>query len=366
MRILAGLGVVAVLFAAGFLTGRWWQEQSGAVAEQRVALPPAPQGSVPQDLTIDRAARAHREFGAALAGRDWSRLVTLLEEARSSGQSTQYEALYEGMRAVAQDLVAAEAAAEAAALLSTYSELNPQDYDVRFQLADAWLAAGEPGLALEPILEVLAAPLTVEVAERAAQVRDQLAGIERSRLEAAGDLAGLVALQERLLAAEPGSEEQRLALAAAQLEAGALDAAEETLELVSGYDPSAVADLEEQLAAQRSQLTIERSGREMFAVAAARDEPLRLLIDTGATQSALDTAALTRIAAEVTGELRSVLTAAGPIEAAVYRVPELRLAGRRFTDVEVLELPASPTDADGLLGLDLLAQLGEVGLLAPR
>ena len=363
MRILAGLAVMAVLFAAGFFTGRWWQGQGSELAEQAVALPPVTPTQAPKSLAIDRAAAAHQKFADTLRSRNWDQLVDLLEEARTTGQTAQYETLYEGMRAVAADLVAAEAPAEAATLLARFAALNPQDYEIRFQLADAWLDAEEPAAALNPILEILAAPLTVDVAERAAEQRELIAARERERLMAAGDVQGLVALQERLLEAEPASEAQRLALAAAQIEAGALDAAEETLTLAAGYDPEALAKLKERLDAERSELVIDRSGRELFATVSALEQRFRLLVDTGATQSALVADALLRVAAERTGERRSVLTAAGPMIAEVYRIPELQVAGRRFIDLEVLELPSAPVDADGLLGLDVLAQLGEVGLL---
>ncbi|MEM6708372.1 MAG: retropepsin-like aspartic protease [Pseudomonadota bacterium] len=368
MRILAGLVVAIALLALGFVGGRWWNQE--AAATNRVALAAPAEGArgaqtLASTSAIDQAARLVPAFAAAVSERDWPTVVDLLEAARLENRGADFDALYAGMRALARELVAADAAADAGLLLEAYLQLNPQDYELRFQLAESWLAAGDPQRALKPILEVLAAPLTAELAERAALERDRIVALAAEQIDDRSEPDDLVALHEALLEAEPANEGHRLRLAAAQLEAGSIDAAAATLETVARFsvDADEYAALQEAIRLQRSQLQLERGDRELMASAASVGEGLRMLVDTGATQTALSSDALARIGAQPTGESRRVLTAGGTVVADVYLVAELELGGRRFEDVPVLELSSLPERTDGLLGLDLLQRLGAIGAL---
>lgn len=366
MRILAGVGVVIALFAGGFVTGRWW-----AAAELATTAEPLPMsaaepvaGPPGADLRLDRAAALVPEFGRAVERRDWPGLVRLVETARVEGRPAEFQTLYTAMRALARELVAADAPVEAITLLRAFSELNPQDHDVRFELAGASLAAGEYAAALTPLLEILAAPLTTEVAERAAEELDRIVALEAARLSLDGNAEALIALYQALVVAEPTREAHQAALVLAQLEAGDVDSAESTLASIPGFELATeeLDALAQRVRGERSELRLERGQGELYATVSGGAETVRLLVDTGASQTALSPAALARLTARRTDEVRRVLTANGPIEARVFEVPELELAGRTFSAVPVLELLSVPVAADGLLGLDLLQQIGEVAI----
>ncbi|MEM1432860.1 MAG: retropepsin-like aspartic protease [Pseudomonadota bacterium] len=367
MRILAGLAVVIALFGTGFGVGQWWALERAATASEPVALKPDAAAAVADDASvISSAGRALPAFAAALEARDWDAMVRLVEHARLEGRDAEFAALYPALRAVAADLVAAEAPEEAAQLLATFTALNPADAEARFALADAWLAADAPAQALTPVLEILSAPLTQDIALQAAEYRDRLVALERERLALDGDTAGLIALYERLRAAEPTNEMHQVGLARAQLEAGELTAADATLRSIVGFeaDTDTLDSLRDDIEARGSELRIDRQGNELYTAAAGAGRELKLLVDTGASQTALSSEALAALDARRTGEIRRVLTAAGEIEAAVFEVAELELAGRAFAPVEVLELTALPRDADGLLGLDLLKEVGDLSVLS--
>ena len=352
---------------AGFGAGQWWAQQRIATASEPVALKPDVRAATGSDgSAISSAGRQVPALAAALQARDWDAMVRLVERARLEGRDEEFAVLYPALRAVAEDLVAAEAAREAAELLSTFTALNPADAEARFALADAWLAADEPAQALAPVLEILSAPLTQEIAQRAAAYRDRLVDLERERLMLAQDADGLVALYEQLQAAEPTNEMHQVGLAQAQLDAGQLAAAEATLRSIAGFEADAetLAQLRQELEARSSELKLDRQGDELYAAVAGGGRELRLPVDTGASQTALSPATLAVLDARRTGEIRRVLTAAGEIEAAVFEVAELELAGRAFAAVEVLELASLPRGADGLLGLDLLQQVGDLSVLS--
>ena len=82
--------------------------------------------------------------------------------------------------------------------------------------------------------------------------------------------------------------------------------------------------------------------------------PLRLMLDTGATHTALTTQRLRVLGAKRLARQARVMTAGGLIETGVYEVDQLAVAGRVFAPIEVLALDDLPDGVDGLLGMDVL------------
>ena len=86
-----------------------------------------------------------------------------------------------------------------------------------------------------------------------------------------------------------------------------------------------------------------------------------LLIDTGATITALSPVTFAQIPAQAKTFQRNVNvnTANGMVRTELYQIAEVRLGEQVFTEVEVLVLPDSVLDStafDGLLGMNMLAQ----------
>ncbi|MFK7915459.1 MAG: tetratricopeptide repeat protein [Pseudomonadales bacterium] len=371
MRTWHWLLLCVVLFASGLVMGKRW----GATAEAVVleTAPPAQVVSAPAPKGDDVLRVAVPGFAEAVAARDWQALVGLLESASFENRDADHAALYAGMRAVAADLVAADAVDDAQVLLESYAALNPQDHEIRFELAQALQQDGRFAAALQPVFEVLDAPLTFEDREAAEQLRDSLiiAEVERLELEAAvqGEPASvaLVAFYESLSLREPINDSHRAALVEVLLADGQVTAAAHTLNAMAGYGVplETIEALQSQINLQQDQSGLESRSGSLYASASAAGTPLNLLLDTGATQTALTPAALDRVRARPVNRTVRVRTAGGEVTAPLFELEQFEFAGTRLAQLQVIALRELPGDVDGLLGMDVLNQVGELALDQP-
>lgn len=91
------------------------------------------------------------------------------------------------------------------------------------------------------------------------------------------------------------------------------------------------------------------------------DRAVLLLLDTGASTTALTTQALAQIPDTQRTYLRDidVKTANGIVRTALYRVKETRFGQQQLNDIEVIELPENEGNTvgfDGLLGMNILSK----------
>jgi thioredoxin-like negative regulator of GroEL len=373
MRTWHWILLITVAFAMGLVSGkRWGDRDADWVVEAAPAA--ATRAAVPLPAAVPVAG-----FAEAVTDRDWAGLVDLLEQANHEGRDQDHAALYEGMRRVAADLVAAEATDDAVDLLARYAALNPGDNDVRFQWAEALAASGDFEGALRPVLDIIESPLTTEEQAEAMALRESLVQEEVARITAdaleqqqaqdpalAVEVAAdpLIALYQNLVEREPLNDQHRLALAEAYLAANRQDDALSVLDEIAGYgvDTATVAALRDSIIATGTEPELQRRDRSLLANVQAAGRNLNLLLDTGATQTALSPDALARIGAQPLRRLARVNTAAGAIEVPVYEVAEFIFGGQRFETLEVIALADVPRQTDGLLGMDVLGQLQEVTL----
>nr|WP_242698700.1 retropepsin-like aspartic protease [Alteromonas sp. 5E99-2] len=86
--------------------------------------------------------------------------------------------------------------------------------------------------------------------------------------------------------------------------------------------------------------------------------PVRLLIDTGASITALSARTVDRLTEKYDAEFLGVFqvsTASGVIDAPMVAFRELQLGKFTFSDLPVIVLPSDPFDeAEGLLGMNVL------------
>ncbi len=248
------------------------------------------------------------------------------------------------------------------ALLQTFIELNPHDDRALFALADLYAQQSEYGLALEPVLQILDFPRTVELAGQAAELRDEYIAAEIELL-ADASLEERIAFFRYLSDREPNNDQHRLVLAEALTEAGQLDVANEVLSAIGGYGvaPEAVSNLQRELQMAAAGVPIERVQDALYANITVNGERLRLLVDTGASTTVIDSASLSAISARRANRVARLLTAGGPVRADVYEVNDLQFGGLQLESFEVVALDSVPQQTQGLLGMDLLNQVSDLG-----
>lgn len=357
-NVLIAIAVLAVAYTLGYLNGARSEASSLELAAEKAVVPSAstPQQTLPED-------NLPPQFGVALAARDWDALVQQLEEANQAGDDSTYADMHERMLEIARELAEQEAVGEGTQLLRTFIDLNPHDEEALFTLAEIYAEAGEFALALEPIFQVLDFPRTTELAARAATLRDTYI-LGESELLADQELGERIAFFQYLTEREPTNDQHRLVLAAALVEADELEAAESVMSEVGGFGvgEQEVAKVQQQLQLASAGLPIERQGEALYAQVQVNGATLRLLVDTGASKTVIESSALAALKVAPTNQVARLLTAGGLVRADVYRVNQIRFGGLALDDFEVVALDSVPRQTQGLLGMDLLNQVGELSI----
>jgi clan AA aspartic protease (TIGR02281 family) len=356
--ILIAIAVLACAYTIGYLNGARSAVVGAQLSAEDAVLPAAskPQQTLPDD-------NLPPAFAQALTARDWDALVQLLEEANLAGEDAVYADMHLRLLEVARELAEQDAVVEGTELLRTFIDLNPHDEEALFALAALYADAQQFALALEPIFQVLDFPRTTELAAKAVAKRDEFVRGEAELLAEQG-LDERIAFYQYLTEREPTNDQHRLSLAAALLEADEFDAAESVLAAVGGFGVAAqdVVRMQQQLQLAAAGLPIERQGEALYAKIQVNGETLRLLVDTGATKTAIDASALAALDVQPANRVARLLTAGGPIRADVYTVSQLRFGGLELDNFEVVGLKSVPAQTQGLLGMDLLNQVGELSI----
>jgi clan AA aspartic protease (TIGR02281 family) len=104
----------------------------------------------------------------------------------------------------------------------------------------------------------------------------------------------------------------------------------------------------------------ERSGQYLANISLSHRQTVRLLLDTGASISALSEAAFESLAtsALLSPRREQVLeTAGGMVTARVYQIDSLPLGDQVVNNIEFAVLPELPAHMDGILGMNALGQI---------
>jgi len=174
------------------------------------------------------------------------------------------------------------------------------------------------------------------------------------------DWLGLSDYFSKLLLRDPNNDRIRLRLARVNAQAGNLEKALETLDGTGtqGVSRQEIDELRDELLSTRdAPIRFRDEGGALVARAILNSSSIELLVDTGATKTALATSTLRRLGAYPLNQSAQVQTASGRITAQLYRVSELIVENTRFNDLTVLALDNPPARWDGLLGMDLLRQM---------
>lgn len=344
IRICAIVAVIGLSAWLGFLVGR------GQVVPAVVVQAPAANQALPADAS--RQPFEETTVAAELI----KRISQLLDETDPNRYADER---VEILAALEEGLTTSDAILFGPAL-RYFNELVPND-SIGLLLEARSLAKSEQWFAvIERLHGAAQFPESNEQLSDILALRTRALGNIEAQFETAGDWHGLEMYAQQLSDRDPHSDRLRLLIARAQIELDQLDAARETLDNTGtqDVDSSEIDALAERLvASSQPQPVFERRGEALSAQAAIDGVRFRLLVDTGASVTALSTDLLRRVNAEPLNRTTRVLTAGGAIQAELYRVPELVVQNQRFLDHRVLALDDAPSNWDGLLGMDIIPTL---------
>ncbi len=174
----------------------------------------------------------------------------------------------------------------------------------------------------------------------------------------------LITLYEHALQWEPDNSIYHLRLAELYLELGYFDSALASLASVApGAELALRIDRVKQAVADQSQIAtgipLQKKGNHYLVDVLLNGVPVRLMIDTGASISALsgDAAAtiVDRAGLQYQGETR-LSTAGGTIDSRVYLADTVAIDRHQLYGIEWVVIDYPDTDIDGVLGMNILSQ----------
>ncbi|MEQ8861095.1 MAG: retropepsin-like aspartic protease [Pseudomonadales bacterium] len=344
-----------------FLLGLYLGQRERAPASLQAAVEPGARAApAATPRLIPAVPGAERDARAV-----WPQALARLDDLTRRGESTAAAALAGRLLDEVLTLARSGDSAAARSQFDAYLARHPFDGAAHLLDSDLWQMQGRQDDALGPLLTLL------EFADEPAlirQARDRLAllvNVRETELANRADVPGLIRYFEDLSRRDPGFDGHRLRLAHWQLRAGRLDEAALTLAETGsvGVDPRTREDLAAALVLARTGLPLEAQpgsagpASALHVRAMAQGAPLRLLVDTGATTTALSRARADALGAKPSGRWVKVRTAGGVVDAELLRLRDVEIGALRIDSLEVLVLDeALPDGVDGLLGMDVLGR----------
>ncbi|MEM7078103.1 MAG: aspartyl protease family protein [Pseudomonadota bacterium] len=237
---------------------------------------------------------------------------------------------------------------------------RPGEVTILQHKADLQILSGRLEPALETYFQILDQQPLPEIVADVWVAIERLTSALDAQFKSQQSHAARVAFWRQTTARYPPSDQFRLQLAKALIGAGDTPAAQQILRETGTADITAQArdEVEAMLNARTATLDFDNRGDRILAdVRSAAGLQMTLLVDSGATITALSRDALRRAGARRAGRSVRLQTAGGVVEADVYTVDELWVQGRSLREVTVVELPVELAGLDGLLGTDLLRRL---------
>jgi clan AA aspartic protease (TIGR02281 family) len=368
--------VFTVIFASGLTLGwyghrHWAQPDGGALA---IPLPPTAIAPPSPDAAPGPARRA--QVGGP------PRLRHALDAARAPEPVSQTRVVSIGVSANAEtrlaragELIRQGRYHAAEELLRGHLLEAHRDVEAHMLLAEVYAGRKQYPQAIDALYAARGYAYRPDTLERASRRIRALVAEQAAILKRSGDAAGLLQLYQHLTQLEPSHAPWFLGLAHAQLALEDTAAARRSLLLVE-QDPEvgrrARALLEElslagsvtpepdrvALAKQAVGVPLHRSGDHFLVDARLNDiQPVRLLIDTGASMTILTPGTLERSGVRYTdtGASRVFSTANGRVRAPVYRLDALSVGSWQVTELDIGVLDMGGESAiDGLLGMNFL------------
>ena len=323
------------------------------------------------------------QLQALLAQNRFKQAVAVINDVYRQANARELEGFKQLILRHAEQLTRTDNQADAGALLEAYA--------ATFDDIDAWRELGTISTSLQQWDTALRAYKRVSALEyqpeRLAESLQQLikaAAYLRAPMERQGDQAGILRMYQQLYDLHPGYARFQLELAQAHLRLNDPAAARPYLEALradpqlgnlasqklSVLDAQSMErrDLENQLDAQQMNSTnrqevvlpLVRAGNSFLIDVSINRRPMRLLLDTGASITALSSQTIQRLQLRPTGGAVTLGTANGMRQARLYYTDKIQMGSLQLTNLVVAEIELGvDQQVDGLLGTDALSQVDE-------
>ena len=357
IQIFLLLAVMAAVYALGFWQGSSHmtspRAETSAENTSPLSTPAVAVGGPTEPVSPPASAEV---FYTLLENGAWFQLERWFDEHARSVSTEQGTALVHSM---SQQLNKYDALAMRS-VLRAYLDQHGDDIQALFLLSDLQQISGLREGALETLFGLLAQPLETADYARAKRAAEQIINVIDNELRTRGALAERAAFWQHVSLRVPASDLFRYQWARALAQYKQHDEALRILAQTGTSDVSQdeLDTLEQQILLAQTTIAFRKDGDRLLSIARApAGLDVTLLVDTGANITSLTRSALRLLAARRLPEKATVRTAGGTVTTGMYMVPEIRVEGRVFTDLRVLELPIDLPGIDGLLGTDLSNQL---------
>ncbi len=258
---------------------------------------------------------------------------------------------------------------EAITLLEQLTASEPAATERRMLLADLYAETAQPRRAISEYLAVRNLSLDPQVLSRARTRIDALLADLHNRFTEGWSadpvrvVAEAIDFFQSTANQESNYDLHRYYLALWLLRQDDLTSAERLLREMgqNGVSQAQIDTLQNQITQRTSSLPIERRGgvlqTSMQVTTPVSEAELQMLIDTGATITAVTVTKLRRLGAVKSERSIHAQTANGVVELDLYRLERLVAGPLELENVLVAGLKDGPAQADGLLGLDILGLL---------
>ena len=265
-----------------------------------------------------------------------------------------------------QELNALEASNQLFAAIDLANQLldiEPDNYALRFRLAALYRETQQPMPAISQLLTIRALSLNSDELAQARRAIDLITAETDQSFDQRNAVAEAIRFFEDVLVQEPSHDRHRMYLIRWLIRAEDLATAQRVLDEtgLAGITQTELDSLQTLVTQRSNQLPVRRQGGAMFTdvyvTTDANVHRLTMLLDTGATLTAISLQKLRAIGARRTPHSVHAQTANGTVELPIYHLMELQAGPLTLNNVNVAALNEGLTQADGLLGLDILDQM---------
>jgi tetratricopeptide (TPR) repeat protein len=252
---------------------------------------------------------------------------------------------------------------DAIELLNTMIATEPSNIQLRFQLAELLDSTGQTRAAIAELLAIRSLSLSGSELAEARRSIDRIVEITNQGFKTLGNTAQAKAFFEDLIVLEPSYDRHRWHLIQWLIREDALDAAQRLFNETGlvGVTQAERDLIDQQLTKFGTTLQMRREAGAIFADILATTShnvtKLNMLLDTGATKTAISLSKLRTLGARRTRDIVNVQTANGMVTLPIYEIDQLDAGALTLKNFSVVALTDGPLHADGLLGLDVLDQL---------